>query len=302
LVSGHEFDWIASLARRVARDSRVSVGIGDDAAVLFGGPRDWLVTVDMLLEDVHFTRDMPMTLVGRKALAVNLSDISAMAGDPVAAVVALALPRDANDRLADDLMAGLGDLADEFHVAIVGGDTNVADKLTVSVTLLGHPTGRGPVGRGGARPGDVLCVTGQLGYSLLGRHLTFPPRVHEAQRLHQLVDLHAMIDLSDGIGSDLFHLADRSGCGFLVDAAAIPIHSPTRKDDRSPLDHAVNDGEDFELLFCVSAEDADRLTAEQPLGTAITAIGRAVAEPGVFWTKEGTREAMPRGGFVHRWA
>src|SRR5437773_134835 len=162
--------------------------------------------------------------VGRKAMAVNLSDIAAMAGLPVAAVVSLGLPRQGGLALAQELDAGLREMADAFGVAIIGGDTNSWDgPLVISVTLLGEPTGRSPVTRGGARPGDWLVVTGPLGGSILGKHLDFTPRIHEALALHRECDLHAMIDISDGLAADLHHLCAESHCGARLRAEAIPI-------------------------------------------------------------------------------
>src|SRR5438128_8749532 len=151
--------------------------------------------------------------VGRKAMAGNLSDIAAMAGRPVAAFVSVGLPRRGGRQLAEELYRGLREVADAFDTAIAGGDTNSWDgPLVISVTLLGETTARGPVRRGGARPGDWLLVTGPLGGSILGKHLTFTPRVREAQQLHLQTDLHALIDISDGLAADVSHICQESGC------------------------------------------------------------------------------------------
>jgi thiamine-monophosphate kinase len=299
-----EFDFIEKIRQRQPADPRATIGIGDDTALLLGGPTDWLATVDMLLEDVHFNRQTPARLVGRKALGVNLSDIAAMAGKPVAALVALGIPTGISDRWLDELWQGIEGLAQEFHVAIVGGDTNRSKSgMVVSITVLGQPTGRGPVKRRGAQPGDKILVTGRLGGSLAGRHLTFRPRVDEAQKLHQLVHLHAMMDISDGLGGDMFHLARESACGMVLDEEAIPIHPEVPSDGRSPLQHALHDGEDFELLFAVSPHDASLLTRTQPLGDVpVTIIGEATKDQGVFCrSKEGRIEAIKPGGFIHGW-
>src|SRR5262249_8863293 len=149
--------------------------------VLAAGAEPWLVTTDMLLEGSHFRiAETGPERVGRKAMAVNLSDIAAMAGRPVAAVISVGLPRQGAGDLAEGLYAGLRGMADEFGVAIIGGDTNTWDgKLAISVTLLGQPTPPGPVRRAGAGPGDWLLVTGPMGGSILGRHLNVTPRVRE---------------------------------------------------------------------------------------------------------------------------
>jgi thiamine-monophosphate kinase len=298
-----EFDWISEIGRRQGVDRRVALGIGDDAALLWGGPSDWLVTVDMLVEQVHFLLETPRRLVGRKALAVNLSDIAAMAGRPVAALVAVALPAGTSPAAADELYAGIEELAREFDVAIVGGDTNQSKGgWVVSITVLGHPTGRGAVRRAGARPGDKLMVTGKLGGSLGGRHLTFRPRVAEAQRLHQLVELHAMMDLSDGLGGDVFHLARESHCGMIIDGWRLPIHEDVGDEGDSALKHALSDGEDFELLFVVNEEEAAELERTQPLGEVrVTVVGEVTTGGGVFLRSEnGGLRAMLPTGYVHQ--
>ena len=140
--------------------------------------------------------------------------------------------------------------------ALAGGDTNSWDgELVISVTLLGETTGRGPVRRNGAKPGDWLLVTGPLGGSIKGKHLTFTPRVREALQLHAVAGLHAMIDISDGLSSDLNHLCDESGVGALIDAARIPIDKLVTeicgRRALDPLMLALHGGEDFELLFTV---------------------------------------------------
>lgn len=282
----HEFDLIAQIRRGVPASRRLKVGIGDDAAVLdWSAHPDCLVTVDMLMEGVDFTLDSATPeRIGRKALAVNLSDIAAMAGRPVACVVAVALPRQGGFDLGQRLNAGLRSLAAEFDVALAGGDTNTWNgPLVISITVLGEPTGRGPVLRSGARPGDWICVTGPLGGSLLGHHLDFTPRVREAQALHQATTLHSLIDISDGLAADLGHILDESGVGAVLDAPAIPISEAarefSRRDGRSPLDHALADGEDFELIFTLPPGEGVRLAAAPPAGVAIYRIGEITADP-----------------------
>src|SRR5712672_3679532 len=224
-ASGGEFAYIDWLRRQTPPDPRVLIGPGDDTAALALTPGPpCLVTTDMLLEGSCFRlAEAGPRRVGRKAMAVNLSDIAAMAGVPVAAVVSVGLPRAGGRALAEELYLGLREVADAFDTAVVGGDTNTWDgPLVISVTLLGEETGRGPVTRRGAQPGDWLLVTGTLGGSIRGKHLDFTPRVREAQRLHELVELHAMIDVSDGLAADLHHVLTASGCGALLRTEAIP--------------------------------------------------------------------------------
>src|SRR4051794_4271537 len=270
-MSTGEFAYIDWLRRRTPPAAGVLVGPGDDTAVLRPPTRPLLVTTDMLLEGSCFRlAEAGPGRVGRKAIAVNLSDIAAMAGVPTAAVVSVGLPRSGGRELAEDLYLGMREVADAFRVPLVGGDTNSWDgPLSISVTMLGEATERGPVLRSGAEVGDWIMVTGPLGGSILGHHLDFTPRVREAMDLHRAADLHAMIDLSDGLAKDLHHICEESRCGAVLSADAIPITDAARelaaRDGRSPLDHALSDGEDFELVFTVSPADGERLLHEQPV-------------------------------------
>src|SRR5438034_11711452 len=242
-----EFAYIDWLRRRTPSDPRVPIGPGDDAAALRLTPGlPCLVTTDMLLEGSCFRlAEAGPRRVGRKAMAVNLSDIAAMAGKPVAAVVSVGLPRSGGREIAEELYAGLREVADAFDTALVGGDTNSWDgPLAISVTVIGEATGRGPVRRSGARPGDWIFITGPLGGSIRGHHLDFTPRVREALQLHAAVELHAMIDISDGLAADLAHICEESRCGAVLRADAIPIADAARAmaEAQPPLDHALCDG------------------------------------------------------------
>jgi thiamine-monophosphate kinase len=304
----HEFELIERIRRQAATSAAVALGIGDDAALLKLTPgAEILVAKDVLMEGVHFDSSVTSARqIGYKSLAVNLSDIAAMAGRPTAAFVGLVLPADRGAEFADSVMAGLLELAAEYDVPLAGGDTNIWNGPTViSVTLLGEPTGRGAVLRSGARLGDWLMVTGALGGSLSGRHLAFSPRVREAQALHQAVDLHAMIDLSDGVASDLRHIVNASGVGATLEAQAVPIHEDVPADlppaDR--LKHALSDGEDFELLFAVDAASGRQLLAAPPFETPLTRIGEFTAGEGCWLqTSEGDRRRLEPGGWEHRFA
>jgi thiamine-monophosphate kinase len=303
-----EFDLIAGFRAASGQSDRVLLGIGDDCAVLSNGrERPLLVTTDMLLDGRHFRlEEAGPVAVGRKAMGVNLSDIAAMAGRPIAAFVAVALPRAEASRLAPDLFEGLRQVADRHEVALAGGDTNAWDgPLVICVTVLGEATGAGPATRSAARPGDVVLVTGPLGGSLSGRHLDPTPRIAEALAIRAAVDRLAMIDLSDGLASDLPHILDESGgLGALLEADAIPIHPDAersaRLDGRSPREHALADGEDFELCLTVSPEDAARLLAEPPQGVTLHRIGRIDGGPGLrLRLPDGSIEPGQARGFDH---
>jgi thiamine-monophosphate kinase len=298
-------DW---LRKQTPGDERVLLGPGDDTAVLRWTPgAPLLFKTDMLLDGSCFRlAETAPRLVGRKAMAVNLSDIAAMAGKPIAAVVSVGLPRAGGQELAKELYAGLREMADAFHTAIVGGDTNSWEgPLAINVALVGEATGRGPVTRRGAHSGDWLFVTGPLGGSIEGKHLTFTPRVREAQRLHQLVTLKAMIDISDGLARDLHHVCQESRCGAVLRAEAIPIAAAARQphDARTPLEHALADGEDFELLFAVSPRDGERLLRDQPLladGCTLYRIGVCTASEILLENADGSHTTLPPLGYEHR--
>jgi thiamine-monophosphate kinase len=305
-----EAQLIAEFRRRIGPHPLVRLGPGDDAAVLgLSGLADCAVTVDLLTDGVDFRlAETDARRVGRKALAVNLSDLAAMAARPLAAVVAVALPRRDGFRLGVELLEGMLPLAEQFSVAIAGGDTNSWDgPLVVSVTMLGAVTARGPLRRGGARAGDRILVTGRLGGSILGHHLDFTPRVSEALLLAERNELHAGIDISDGLSTDLGHLVEESGCGAVLDLDAVPIAPAAEElvakllDGRTPLEHALHDGEDFELLLAAPVDVARRIVAEKPLGIPVTDIGKFVAEPGLWQTdQEHGRRPLAPGGWQHK--
>ena len=270
-----EFALIDRIAGQVL-SGFAAVGIGDDAAVLPGGQ---LIATDTLLEGVHFDASATPEQIGHKALAVNLSDIAAMAGRPTAATLALTLPPHWDADFAARVLDGLLATAAEFGVELVGGDTTRWDgAAALSVTVLGLADT--PILRSDGRPGDRLFVTGPLGGSLVsGRHLTFRPRVAEAQSIAAAVPIRAMMDLSDGLSSDLAHLCAASGCGVVVEAASIPRH------EGADLASALDDGEDFELLL---AADADQIDGAVCIGrlveghsrTLVTATGEQPLRPG----------------------
>jgi thiamine-monophosphate kinase len=298
-------DWIRRRERPRA-GSWTKLGIGDDCAILgVGAASDLLVTTDMLIDGRHFRLDQDgAEAVGYKAMGVNLSDIAAMAGIPRVAVVAVALPRASAVAVAQELHSGMKRLTERFGVDLVGGDTNAWDgPLVICVALLGEATARGAVRREGAKPGDVILVTGSLGGSLFaGRHLRPEPRIAEALALHEAVPIHAMIDISDGLSSDLAHiLAASGGAGAILDSTAIPIHVDatelSRRDGTPALHHALNDGEDFELCLVVSAEDVPRLSA---LSLALYRIGEVTNSPGLrLRTPDGELLPIEPRGFDH---
>jgi thiamine-monophosphate kinase len=301
-----EAEFIHWLRERVPTHASLPLGIGDDAAIVsLAGRSDVVVTTDLLSDGVDFrlTKDDPR-LIGRKALAVNLSDLAAMAAQPIAAVIAIALPRAGIGSLisldlAKQLYEGLLPLAAEFNVALSGGDTNTHDgPLVISISALGTLTDRGPLTRRGGQPGDHLLVTGSLGGSILHHHFDFTPRIREAILLHERYDLHAGMDLSDGLALDLSRLAAGSGCGAVIHTDQLPISNAARDlaglesnthVAEAALRHALGDGEDFELLLAAPPEVANAILRDQPLDCPIARIGELVAEHGLFQQSAGTK-------------
>ncbi len=303
-----ESDFIAWLRGRLPSHARLRLGPGDDAGLLRLADRaECVVTTDLLTDQVDF--DLAAAdprRVGRKALAVNLSDLAAMAARPVGVVISLALPRVGGLQLAKSIYEGLLPLAEEFDTAIAGGDTNTWDgPLAISVTAIGETTARGPLQRNGARPGDVLLVTGEFGGSILGKHFDFTPRVREALLLHERYELHAGMDVSDGLSLDLGRLCDESCCGAEVNLNAVPIGLAARRlsdercDGQSPLDHALGDGEDFELILALPRTEAMRMIAEHAVAVPLTIIGRFTEQAGLWQIDASGRRPLPRRGYQH---
>ena len=303
-MSKGEFALIDWIRRQIAADPAVApIGSGDDMAGLnVAGKGLVLVTADLLLDGVHFdTATATLRQIGYKAMACSLSDAAAMAALPHSAVVSVALPRNWTMDQAKELALGLLDAADRYACPLVGGDvTSWGEPLAVNVALMATESGVTPVRRGGARPGDAILVTGELGGSLAsGRHLTFTPRVAEARTLAQRVRLHAMIDLSDGLSSDLNHLCDESGVGCLVQAELLPVSDAARA-TRDPVAAALDDGEDFELCFTCDDDEADRLLADPPVAVRLTRIGRITAGPDRLLAHAGGRtEPLTPHGYEH---
>jgi len=254
------------LTGRWARKSgAVQVGIGDDCAVLRVGGRNVLFKTDIVVEGVHFGAKTPSRLVGRKALARAVSDIAAMGGTPLAAVVTLGLPANESPARLAGIYRGMEAAARKFKLALVGGETTRAAQLFLNVALLGEC--EKPVLRSTARAGDLLYVTGQLGGTQAKHHLNFTPRLAEGRWLAKHGVATSMMDLSDGLGADLPRLGLASKLGYAVDREALP-----RRRGAS-VESAIGDGEDYELLFTVAPDHAVWLKKKWPFATPLHCIG-----------------------------
>ena len=277
MVSERELlQWIAARAP-----------IGDDCAVLECRP--WgtlLAATDSVIDGVHlrWSVEGPRAL-GYKAVARSMSDVAAMAGEPLWALLAVCLPSDATQEQAREVYLG----AESAGCPMAGGDTAFGPACYAVATVLGRAHPKGPVLRSGAREGDWIVVSGRLGGSLhSGRHATFEPRVDTARKLHETFELGAMIDISDGLSTDLGHILDASGVGCRLQAEAIPIHAD------SDLQGALNDGEDHELLFTMRPDD--RLEGFLP---GLQRIGVVQAGPSEIIDGSGKSAPLVRGGFEH---
>jgi thiamine-monophosphate kinase len=293
-----EFAFIKTIKEMVQEGAGVVKGIGDDAAILTPSPgMVALITTDLLVEGVHFQRAFtdPHHL-GRKAVAVNLSDIAACGGTPTAFLVALAIPAETELAFVRSLYQGMIAQAREFQVSLVGGDTSRGDALMISITVMGEATEGEVVYRAGARKGDLIFVTGTVGDAALGleqlkqgkkdgglvqRHLASVPRVREGREIACRSLATAMIDISDGLAADLGHIVEASEVGAKVRLSSLPLSEEYRKEvagyNADPYALALTGGEDYELLFTAppAKEEAVKELARE-LGLPITAIGEIV--------------------------
>ena len=258
----------------------VLAGPGDDCAVLEGPRRGEveLLKTDCLICDVHFEPGAPAGKVGWKAIARVLSDFAAMGGWPRHLVVTLAASPRTEMGWLERLYQGMNKCAQQFGCAIVGGETSslpAGAPLMISVAGTGQARRSQVVLRSGGRPGDLLFVTGRLGGSRRGRHLSFTPRLAEAEWLTGNFKVHAMMDLSDGLARDLPRLASASECGYLLESESVP------RSRGVTVEQALRDGEDYELLLAVSKYTAKRLVgswSDQFPGLPLTAIGSLTSE------------------------
>ncbi|WP_069802975.1 thiamine-phosphate kinase [Thermogemmatispora onikobensis] len=334
-ASWSEFELIARLTAGLPSGEEVVVGVGDDCAVLdLGGPRLLLLTCDSQVEGVHFTlRTSSPEEVGRKALAINLSDIAAMGGEPRYALVSLHVPRHCSLAVLEGLYAGLRQEATAAQTLIVGGNvsgTGAAETLAIDITLLGESERGRVLTRSGARVGDIIFVTGSPGDSAAGLYSLFEPdhpypptacerlraahrvpkpRLAEGRLLSQFGPqiVTALIDVSDGLSGDLGHLCERSGVGACIEVARLPISAELQALaatlGRDPLAWVLHGGEDYELLFTVAPgyEEAVQARFAAAGAAPITPIGQvteAASGLRLRWP-DGREEPLPVQSWDH---
>jgi len=307
----NEFELIAKLTKSLPANKTVVTGPGDDCAVLdFGLPdKLFLFKTDAVVEGVHFTRETPPEKIGRKALGRCLSDIAAMAGTPTAALVTIGLPKNFDPEFVLKIYDGLNTLARTFDVAIVGGETTTNPVgIFISIALLGTLARGTQILRGGARVGDAIFVTGELGGSIAGKHLDFEPRIVEARWLADHFSIHAMADLSDGLAGDLRHILTASHVGAELLKTAIPVSRAAKLESRKTslakpaLVAALTDGEDFELVFTVPGKDAVKLLdtwKQQFPKVKLTCIGKIIAGEGITLRDKNGVQKLDARGYAH---
>lgn len=264
------------------------VGPGDDCAVVDLGLEDryQLLKTDAMVEGIHYLKETAADKVGWKAIARVISDFAAMGGLPAHLLVTIAMPADKSVQYLEKLYQGMQQCASEYGATICGGETSAAPQggaAFISVAGTGWVEKSRCVNRGGGQAEDLILVTGRLGGSIRGKHLSFTPRINEARWLTENFQVHSMMDLSDGLGIDLPRLASASHCGYIIDEKALPLN------DTCSVSQALGDGEDYELLFTASAETVSELipawTKQYP-ELLISVVGKLcedeqVASPGV---------------------
>jgi thiamine-monophosphate kinase len=321
-----EFEMLARVRERLPPPGpRLRLGSGDDAAIVVPDGAT-ATSVDALVDGVHFRRDwMGLAQIGRKALAVALSDLAAMGADAGEAYVVVGVPTDLDEDGCLELLDGLAALAAETGTALAGGDVTRAPALTLAITVVGHAGSPGAlVTRAGARPGDALAVTGELGGAaaglllledsalrsqfpshsadkceragLVARQLEPQPQL-EAGRALAAAGATAMIDLSDGLGGDARHLAAASEVGLRIEAGSLPLAAGLAEvaaaSERDPLELAVSGGEDYELLAALPPERFDQAAnaVAEPDGPGLARVGDVIAG-------EGVEIRLPGGGLL----
>lgn len=299
-----EFGFINRIKTRISANPGVALGIGDDAAVTVMTPgMRLLTTADMLVQGVHFncTWHDP-ALLGRKSLAVNLSDIAAMGGIPRYALLSLAIPQELSLEFIDNFMDGLLEQADRFGVTLIGGDTSASQSgFVISITLLGEQYPDKIVTRSGARCGDLICISGTVGDAALGlaslkagvrsndavtRHLDPLPQVDLGRMLAEKGIPSAMIDISDGLCADLGHILAASAVGAGICLDTLPLSETFRQcvAAQSPdyYQLPLAGGEDYQLLFTLPPEKlTDAVATAAFAKTAVSVIGEITAQTGL---------------------
>ena len=308
-----ENEFIAWIEQRLSESSsspEVILGVGDDGAILNGLLSKQVMVADTIVEDVHFQLSQHrLSDIGHKALAINLSDIAAMGARAESALISFVLPRTLSLIDAQELFDGILTTAQRYDVAVIGGDTTCHDgPLVVSVSASGRISQQDASPEGwrmdGAKVDDLLIVTGPLGGSILGHHLQFEPRLDIAAAIQSRVPINAATDLSDSLTVDLGHVIRKSGVGALLDCEQIPVSKAaielSSRTEKAALQHALSDGEDFELLLSMDAATYETLRSDPSFDLSLTVIGRCVSESIGQIIDAGSGDKIAIQGYEHR--
>lgn len=295
-------DQLLCIFRAAFRRRKGLTGPGDDFARLFPGRRSLVVHVDQVVGGVHAPPGASPQALARKVLRRALSDLAAAGARPWATWWTVAAPPRLGGRWMERLARAFLREARRFDVAVVGGDLTAAPALVLTCAVVGIEGRRQAPGRGGARPGDWLLVTGRLGGAVRsGGHMRPRPRLEEGRRLVQLHGAHAVMDISDGLACDLRRMLEASRSGARVDLARLPLSRGLRR-DRAGWRSAVGEGEDYELLAALAPRAARRALRDPRLRrSGLTAIGEVTARRGILWHASGRPVVLRTQGWVHRW-
>jgi len=298
-----ELGMIERITRSLPGRHDVTAGAGDDCAIVRAGGEELVMTSDPVISGVHFLPDAAPEAIGRKAIGRVLSDIAAMGAEPRWVLVDIVAPGNTPIDTIDGIYRGMSKLASEFSTAIVGGDMAEGPCLELHIFGVGAaPKGRSIL-RSTAAVGDILFVTGNLGGSRLGRHLQVEPRINEGIFLRKWAS--AMIDVSDGIASDLRHLIDAAeiGCNLNLDLIPLSDAAKNMQDEIPPIEHALYDGEDFELLFTIPPDIKDTFMSawKKSFNLKCTEIGMITSEKGLIKCRKDNAEPaiLQQSGYSH---
>ena len=321
-----EFGLLEKIRRKIRRRSHhIKIGVGDDCAVVASSNRDLLTSTDMLIENVHFDmKYFSPEMIGKKAIAVNLSDIAAMGGTPLYILISIGIPASTPVQFAEKLYVGFENMAKKYNCCIVGGDISKSiNGLIICITIFGEIKKNAFIKRSGAKIKDKIFVTGNLGDSAAGlkilkrdnhrkknkiieKHLYPKPRLKEGQILAEKVGVSSMIDLSDGLASDLERICEESKCGARIYLNKIPLSSDLRSLEKSinlnMLDYALFGGEDYELLFTVNEKRIAQLEKQwQKLKISVTNIGEILDKKHriILVYPDGREEPLSKRGYDH---
>jgi thiamine-monophosphate kinase len=277
----NEHELLHSIYSESTQSKTITIGPGDDMGELLIGKERVLCAIDQLIVGIHISPEIPPECIGRKAIARCFSDVAAMAAIPRGSLMTACVPHDVTNDWCEKVFAGAKDAAKLWGGPIFGGDIAASKGPAVfTVTAIAIPHGSDAITRTGAQSGDYICVSGELGNSIDGHHLSFTPRIQEAQELHETLGehLHSMIDISDGLGQDASHLASDT-LQLVIDTSLLPLRTG------ATVDNAIKDGEDYELLFTSAVKPPTHLATvigkvEYGTDKAITTSGTVIADCG----------------------